>query len=108
MSEASDERTPEEIKRDIERTREELGDTAEALAAKADVKGQAKARVEEAKQTAREKADEAFAKVRETTPESAQAGAQQVGARAQENPLPFAVGGAFALGIVVGMALRRG
>lgn len=102
------ERSKDEIKRDIEKTREELGETAEALAAKADVKGQAKAKVEEVKQTAREKKDEALAKVREVTPAEAQAGAQQAGAKAQENPVPVAIGGAFVLGIVVGMALRRG
>jgi len=97
----TDERTPEEIQADIERTRRELGDTAEALAAKADVKGQAKAKVNEVRQTARAKTDEAFGKIKDTSPESANAGAQ-------ENPLPFVAAGAFAAGILVGWALRRG
>ena len=39
----AEQRTPEEIRADIEATSEELGDTAAALADKADVKGQAKA-----------------------------------------------------------------
>lgn len=76
-----DQRSPEEIRRDIEETREDLGDTAEALAQKADVKGQAKAKVEGVKQSAQEKA--------------------------QENPVPLAVGGAFLAGVVVGWLLTR-
>jgi ElaB/YqjD/DUF883 family membrane-anchored ribosome-binding protein len=108
MSVPEEERTAEQIQADIEKTREDLGETAEALAAKADVKGQAKAKVEEVKSSAREKTDEAFAKVRGATPEGAQAGAQQAAAKAQENPVPLAIAGAFALGIVVGIALKRG
>ena len=108
MSAPEEERSTEEIQADIARTREELGETAEALAAKADVKGQAKAKVDEVKDSAREKKDEAFAKVRGATPEGAQAGAQQAASKAQENPVPLAIAGAFALGIVVGLALKRG
>jgi len=104
----TDERTPEEIQADIERTRRELGDTAEALAAKADVKGQAKAKVNEVRQTARAKTDVAFGKIKDTSPESANAGAQQVSSAAQENPLPFVAAGSFAAGILVGWAARRG
>jgi hypothetical protein len=40
----TEQRSPEEIRDDIEQTREELGDTAAAVAEKADVKKQAKAR----------------------------------------------------------------
>ena len=52
----SEQRTPEEIERDIARTREQLGDTAEALAAKADVKAHAQEKVAEVKQQARARA----------------------------------------------------
>jgi ElaB/YqjD/DUF883 family membrane-anchored ribosome-binding protein len=100
-------RSPEEIKRDIEDTREDLGDTAEALAGKADVKGQAKAKFEGIKQTAQDKAQEFTSKAKEAAPESAGAGAQQVTSVAQENPVPVAVGGAFAAGLVVGWILSR-
>lgn len=50
-----EQRSPDEIRADIEETRAELGDTVEALAAKTDVKAHAKAKVEEVKGTAEEK-----------------------------------------------------
>jgi hypothetical protein len=106
MSE-SEQRTPDEIREDIEETREELGDTAAALADKTDVKGQAKAKVDEVKQNAREKTDQFVSKAKEGAPESVGAGASQVGAAAQENPMPFALGAAFMAGIVVGWVLTR-
>jgi hypothetical protein len=49
----SGQRTPEEIRADIEHTREELGETAAALAEKADVKAHVHDRVEETKAKAR-------------------------------------------------------
>lgn len=55
------ERTPEQIRADIEKTRQELGDTVEALAAETDVKAQAAARVASAKAQAREVAQNARA-----------------------------------------------
>jgi hypothetical protein len=48
-----EERTPEQIRADIDKTRKELGDTVESLAEKTDVKAQAKAKVEEVKEQAR-------------------------------------------------------
>ena len=108
MSTPSEDRSPEEIQEDIKKTREELGETAEAIAAKTDVKARAQGKVEEVKTSVRDKTDEAFAKVRDVSPEAAQAGAQQAAAKAQENPVHVAVAGAFALGLVVGLALRRG
>jgi ElaB/YqjD/DUF883 family membrane-anchored ribosome-binding protein len=44
-----EQKTPDEIRRDIEGTREELGDTAAALAAKTDVKARAEEKVEDVK-----------------------------------------------------------
>jgi hypothetical protein len=87
---ANEQRSPEEIRRDIEATRGELGDTVEALAAKADVKAQAK-----------DKADELKQKVSDVTP----AGVQE---KAQQNPLPFAVGGALLFGFLLGRVSARG
>ena len=43
------ERTPEQVREEIERTREELGDTVAALAHKTDVKAQAKRATDETK-----------------------------------------------------------
>jgi hypothetical protein len=100
-------RTPEEIQEDIEQTREDLGDTAAALADKADVQGQATAKIDSAKHSAQEKKDELFGKAKQATPQSVGSGAQSVASTAQENPLPFAVAGAFLGGVAVGWILRR-
>ena len=48
-----EERTPEQIRAEIDRTRAELGDTVEALAEKTDVKAHAQAKVEDVKEQAR-------------------------------------------------------
>jgi gas vesicle protein len=84
-------RSPEEIRREIEQTREEMGDTVEALAQKADVKGQAHDRVEDVKESVREKVDEvrervsgAAGQAAGAAPESAQEGAQQAAQYAQQ------------------------
>jgi len=50
-----EQRSPEEIRADIEETRRELGDTVEELAAKTDVKAKAHAKVEETKGKVAEK-----------------------------------------------------
>jgi hypothetical protein len=110
--------SPEEIRAEIERTQQELGDTVEALAHKTDVKAQASARLGTAKESvqdsvdgmresAAETKDEFVTKVRQATPESAAAGAQQVGATVQEKPLPFATAGGFAAGVLVGWLIGR-
>ncbi len=46
-----DQRSPEQIRADIEETRRDLGDTVEELAAKTDVHAHAQAKAEEIKQT---------------------------------------------------------
>ncbi|NUT55002.1 MAG: DUF3618 domain-containing protein [Thermoleophilia bacterium] len=77
-AQVSAERTPEEIRADIERTRVELGDTAEALAAKTDVKARASERIDELK------------------------------ANVRANPVPVALGAGAVLGFVVWrIAARR-
>ncbi len=102
-----EQKDPEEIREEIDETREELGDTVEALAGKADVKGQAKAKVDSAKQAAQQKADEFAARAKEAAPESVGSGAQQLAAAARENPVPAAIAGAFAVGVVIGWVLKR-
>lgn len=103
----SEPKSPEEIRSEIEQTREELGDTVEALAAKTDVKAQAHDRIAAAKETVTEKKDDFVAKAKGATPESASAGAHQLGSTVQEKPLPFATAGAFAAGLAVGFLLGR-
>lgn len=116
--ESGETRSAEEIRTEIEQTRQQLGETVEALAEKTDVKAQARNRIDSAKEsitgnlgTAREtvagKADEFAARARESTPESAGAGVQQVTATVQRRPLPFALAGAFAAGLLVGWLLGR-
>jgi Protein of unknown function (DUF3618) len=92
-TDADQDRSPEEIRADIERTRRELGDTAAAVAAKADVKAQAKAKADEAKQRATEKKEELLAGQAATT--------------AKDNPLPLATGAAFVVGFLLGRLTRR-
>jgi hypothetical protein len=50
MSETPTQRTPEELRGEIERTRRELGDTVDALSHKADVKEQARRGKEEVRE----------------------------------------------------------
>jgi len=111
-----EERTPEQVREEIEQTRSELGDTVAALAEKTDVKAQAKNAAEEAKQTVSGKVtdikesvtgkkDEFISSAQEATPKSAQDAGQRVRAFAKANSLPLAVLAALGLGVAVG---RRG
>jgi ElaB/YqjD/DUF883 family membrane-anchored ribosome-binding protein len=100
-------REPEQIRAEIEETREQLGETVELLAEKADVKGQAKAKVDETKERLRHTAEEAKAKVSSASPDQAKGAAANVQHAAKEKPLPFAVGGAFAAGLLLGLLLAR-
>jgi len=100
-------KSPEELRQDIEQTREELGDTVEALAHKTDVKAQARERIDTIKETAQQKREEFVSKARSATPDSASSGAAQVKSRAQSNPLPFAIGGALLAGFLIGRITSR-
>ncbi len=106
-SEESQQKSPDEIRAEIEQTREELGDTVEALAEKADVKGQAKDRIASIKDTAQHKKAAFASRAREATPESAGAGAQQVASTVSRQPMPFTAAGAFAAGVLVGWLFGR-
>lgn len=106
-AETDEQKSPEEIRREIDQTREELGETVEALAHKTDVKAQARERVDSIKQTAQQKREEFVSKARSSTPESAQGGAQSVVDTAKSNPLPFAVGGALLAGFIIGRISSR-
>jgi hypothetical protein len=101
------ERSPEDIKADIEGTREELGDTVAALADKTDVKGQAQQRVAEVKENLQRKREEFTAKAKSATPESAQQGGQQIVTTVKQHPAPVAIGGAVLAGFVLGRLTRR-
>jgi ElaB/YqjD/DUF883 family membrane-anchored ribosome-binding protein len=100
------ERAPQEIRREIEETRRELGDTVASLAVKADVKAQAKHKVEATKASATEKKHEWAGKVKQASPRGAAATATVVSHKARENPLPLIAAGAFLLGLLVGRARK--
>jgi Protein of unknown function (DUF3618) len=57
VTNGAEQKTPEEIRAEIETTREQLGDTASALASKTDVKARAKEKVEGVKQTVTQKTE---------------------------------------------------
>jgi ElaB/YqjD/DUF883 family membrane-anchored ribosome-binding protein len=103
----SEQKSPEELHREIEQTREELGDTVQALAEKTDVKAQARDRVAAVKDTAHEKKDEFVSKAKHATPDSASAGVQQAVSMIQKKPVPSTAGGAFAAGLLLGWLLGR-
>ena len=101
-------RTPEQIRSEIEDTREELADTAAALAYKADVKARAHDRVEEVKADVREKVGGIKSSVADKTPDSAGGAASSVQTTVKQNPVPTAAIAASALGFALGYLIARG
>ncbi len=106
--EGDQQKSPEELRGEIEETREELGDTVEALAEKADVKAQTKDRISSVKDTAQQKKDAFVSKAKQAAPDSASTGAQQVASTVKQKPLPFAAAGALAAGVLIGWLLGHG
>ena len=111
-------KSPEEIQAEIDTTREELADTVAAVAEKADVKEQAKRKAARTKEKAKSKVagtveqakakrEELGSKAQEATPESASYAAQQAAQTVQDNPVPTAVAGGFAAGLLFGWLLGR-
>jgi uncharacterized protein DUF3618 len=108
-------KTPEQIRREIEDTRQELGDTAAALAAKTDVKARAKEKVEGIKQTVSEKKEALASSSAGATGAGGQgspldqvkAKAPELKAKAQQNPIPTAAIAAFIGGFVFGRLTSR-
>jgi ElaB/YqjD/DUF883 family membrane-anchored ribosome-binding protein len=98
---------PEQIRAEIEETRRELGDTVAALSAKTDVKAQARARITDTKAAIGDKRDEVVGKAREISPDSALAAASTGTQKARQNPMPLAVTGAFAAGLLIGRLMSR-
>ena len=102
-------RSPEEIREEIARTRAEVGDTVAALAEKSDVKAQARQRIEDLKANARQRGERLRTRARDSSPEGARQGAEQLVAKARENPAPVALGGAALVGFLLGrLTGRRG
>jgi ribosome-binding protein aMBF1 (putative translation factor) len=113
-------RTPEEVREEIERTRVELGETVAQLAAKADVKAQAHRAVDNARATVRDKAQEVKEKAKDvkstagakkeelaTTahdamPPSADAARREMITRARQHRLALIALAAFGVGMLIG------
>ena len=107
------ERTPEQVRDEIERTRAELGDTVAELAAKTDVKARAHraadnarttvaSKAAEVKSTAGTKKDVLAASAREAMPPSADAARRQAVRVAQDNRLALVGLAAFSVGVLIG------
>ncbi len=70
-----------------------------------EAKDHAQERISDLKDAAQEKKDEFVAKAKEATPDSPQAGVQQVATTAKRKPLPFATVGVLALALFIGWRL---
>lgn len=86
-------KSPEELRREIEETRQDLGDTAAALAQKTDVKSRAQEKVGAVKRSFAEKTSGSTATEAKT--------------KAKENPVMVAALAAFAGGLIVGRITAR-
>jgi Protein of unknown function (DUF3618) len=111
----SDEKSPEQLRAEIEGVRADLGDTAAALAAKTDVKTRARTKAEQVKQTASGKKDDLLSKVGRGTNGSAsgesgggsRAAVEQLEVKAQQNPVLVAAAAALVGGFALGRLTRR-
>jgi ElaB/YqjD/DUF883 family membrane-anchored ribosome-binding protein len=107
VGEPARDRSPEEIREEIERTRAEVGDTVAALSEKTDVKAQARRRIDDVKANARQRGERLKTRARDSSPDGARQGAEQLVAKARENPAPVAIGGAVLLGFLLGRITGR-
>ncbi|HEY7830668.1 MAG TPA: hypothetical protein VIC06_08915 [Solirubrobacteraceae bacterium] len=72
-----------------------------------EAKGHAQGRISDLKDAAQEKKDEFVSKAKEATPDSAQAGVQQVASTAKRKPVPFAAAGIIAAALLIGWLVGR-
>jgi cell division septation protein DedD len=110
---ADEQKTPEELRREIEDTRQDLGDTAAAIADKADVKARAKEKIDDLRQTVADKKESFTSSGPDgetpATGPKATAGsvATQAKAKAQEKPVATAAAAAFLGGYLLGRIRSR-
>jgi ElaB/YqjD/DUF883 family membrane-anchored ribosome-binding protein len=98
---------PSEVRAAIEQDRLELADTVQALAQKADVKQRVRETVSKNTDELQHKASDVVSKVRSVTPEQVQSGLGSAAESVRQRPFPFAVAGAFLLGLLIGRRSRR-
>lgn len=107
------ERSPEQVRAEIEQTRQQLGETVEALAAKTDVKSQARHAVDDARAAVNEKVAEvkqtvsgtaqgASSSAQQNAPQSLADAGTQVSRLVRENRPAVIAAGALLLGILIG------
>ena len=111
------EKSPAQLRAEIEDVREDLGNTAAALAAKTDVKARAREKAEEIKRSAVGKKDELLAKagrspssgdgVGQGTSTGGRSKLTELRTRAERNPVPTAALGALVGGFLLGRLTRR-
>ena len=99
----NEEKTPEEMRAEIDRTRGELGDTVAAVAEKTDVKKQAQDKVQEVKAQTQEKVEDVKAQAATKTEEAK----RHARTLAEERPAALAIGAAVAVLFVLWRLLRR-
>ena len=98
---------PRELRAEIERTRQDLGETVAALAEKTDVKSRAREKVAEVRHTVNEKRTKLVGRARESSPDGASSAADQVRAKAEENPVAASAIAAFVGGFLLGRITSR-
>jgi len=98
---------PGEVRQAIEQDRQELADTVQALAQKADVRRRVHGTVSKNADHLQHKGADVLAKVREVTPEQVQSGLRATADSMRQRPFPFAVAGAFFIGLLLGRQWAR-
>ena len=107
---ADEEKSPEQLRAEIEDVRADLGDTAAALAAKTDIKTRARDKAEELKRTATAKKEMLLSKIGRDGSASTADGPSaltQAKAKAREKPVLTASLGALIGGYALGRLTRR-
>jgi ElaB/YqjD/DUF883 family membrane-anchored ribosome-binding protein len=99
---------PGEVRQAIEQDRLELADTVQALAQKADVKQRVRESVSKNADQLQNKANDVVSKVRGVTPDQVQSGLGSATESVRQRPFPFAVAGAFFVGLLLGRLMGRG
>ena len=100
----ADTQDPEQIRHEIDETRRQLGETVAALAEKTDVAAQAKRKARETKASVQQKRRDALSGVKQASPQSAVTATSRLSESTRKNPVPLAVFGAFAAGVLLGKA----